>query len=121
MELSSLAEQLEDAGKKEDIDFININTPKLLSDYRSFKELFARLDEGGEEEALDKDPIPEEELSGAYEALKELVQQMDYDGAEMVINDVMAYKLEEEDLAKFKELQKYLKLFDWDAMEQLLN
>ena len=121
MELSSLAEQLEDAGKKEDIDFININTPKLLSDYRSFKELFARLDEGGEEEALDKDPIPEEELSGAYEALKELVQQMDYDGAEMVINDVMAYKLEEEDLAKFKELQKYLKLFDWDKLEELLK
>ena len=121
MELSSLAEQLEDAGKKEDIDFININTPKLLSDYLSFKELFARLDEGGEEEALDKDPIPEEELSGAYEALKELVQQMDYDGAEMVINDVMAYKLEEEDLAKFKELQKYLKLFDWDKLEELLK
>jgi len=124
MELSALAEQLEEAGKKEDLTFINSNTPKLLSDYRSFKELLARLDKA---EAVDetasssKEPIPADELAGAYEALRELVEQMDYDGVEMVINEVISYQLPEDDAGKFKELQKYLKLFDWDKMEEILG
>ncbi|MBQ3773861.1 MAG: Hpt domain-containing protein [Pseudobutyrivibrio sp.] len=123
MELSSLAEQLEEAGKKEDLTFINSNTPKLLSDYRSFKEILSRVKAG--EEASDSDaaksPIDADELSSAYEALAELVSQMDYDGAEMVINEVMSYKLPDADAAKFKDLQKYLKLFDWDKMEEILG
>ena len=124
MELSSLAEQLEEAGKKEDLTFINSNTPKLLSDYRSFKEILSRVKAG--EEAYDSDaaansPIDADELSSAYEALAELVSQMDYDGAEMVINEVMSYKLPDADAAKFKDLQKYLKLFDWDKMEEILG
>ena len=124
MELSELAEQLEDAGKKENMDYINGNTPKLLADYRRFKELLARLDKA---EAVDeaassaKEPIPADELAGAYEALRELVEQMDYDGAEMVINEVISYQLPEDDSGKFKELQKYLKLFDWDKMEEILG
>ncbi|MBP3262056.1 Hpt domain-containing protein, partial [Pseudobutyrivibrio sp.] len=124
MELSELAEQLEDAGKKENMDYINGNTPKLLADYRRFKELLARLDKA---EAVDeaassaKEPIPADELAGAYEALRELVEQMDYDGAEMVINEVISYQLPEDDADKFQELQKYLKLFDWDKMEEILG
>ena len=46
---------------------------------------------------------------------------MDYDGAEMVINEVMSYKLPDADAAKFKDLQKYLKLFNWDKMEEILG
>ena len=124
MELSSLAEQLEEAGKKEDLTFININTPKLLSDYRSFKEILSRVKAGekaSDSDAAAKSPIDADELSSAYEALTELISQMDYDGAEMVINEVMSYKLLDADAAKFKDLQKYLKLFDWDKMEEILG
>ncbi len=124
MDLSSLAEQLEEAGKKEDIDIININTPKLLSDYRSFKEILSRVkagEEASDSDAAAKSPIDADDLSSAYEALTELVSQMDYDGAEMVINEVMSYKLPDADAVKFKDLQKYLKLFDWDKMEEILG
>lgn len=124
MELSSLAEQLEEAGKKEDLTFINSNTPKLLSDYRRFKEILSRVkagEEASDSDAAAKSPIDADELSSAYEALAELVSQMDYDGAEMVINEVMSYKLPDADAAKYKDLQKYLKLFDWDKMEDILG
>ena len=65
--------------------------------------------------------IDEGELKEAYQALKEVVPQMDYDSVEMILDQVSEYKLPEEDAAKFKELSKMLKVFDWDGMEALLG
>ncbi|MBE5913366.1 MAG: response regulator [Pseudobutyrivibrio ruminis] len=121
MELSALAEQLEDAGKKNDLDFINGQTKKLLADYRRYKTLLSKLEASQESQGEeDKTPINPEELKEAYEALKELVQQMDFDGAEMVLSEVRQFKLGDEDNKKVSELEKALKRFDWDAMDNLL-
>ena len=121
MELSALAEHLEEAGKKNDLDFINGHTKKLLADYRRYKTLLSKLEASQESQGEeDKTPINPEELKEAYEALKELVQQMDFDGAEMVLSEVQQYKLPDEDDKKIKELRKALKRFDWDDMENLL-
>ena len=46
---------------------------------------------------------------------------MDNDSVEMILDQVSEYKLPEEDAAKFKELSKMLKVFDWDGMEALLG
>ncbi len=120
-ELSLLAEQLEDAGKKNDLDFINGHTKKLLADYRRYKTLLSGLEASDEAQVgEDKEPIDPEELASAYEALKELVQQMDFDGAEMVLSEVRQFKLGDEDNKKVAELEKALKRFDWDAMEDIL-
>jgi len=121
MELSALAEQLEDAGKKNDLDFINGQTKKLLADYRRYKTLLSGLEASDEAQVgEDKESIDPEELASAYEALKELVQQMDFDGAEMVLSEVRQFKLGDVDNKKVSELEKALKRFDWDAMENLL-
>ncbi len=45
MDLSALAFSIEEAGDREDIPFINANHPKLISDYRAFKEKLARFGE----------------------------------------------------------------------------
>lgn len=120
-ELSSLAEQLEDAGKKNDSDFINENTEKLLADYRRYKTLLSGLEASDKAQVgEDKESIDPEELASAYEALKELVQQMDFDGAEMVLSEVRQFKLGDEDNKKVSELEKALKRFDWDTMDNLL-
>ncbi len=121
MELSALAEALEDAGKKNDLDFISGHTKKLLADYRKYKTLLSGLEASDEAQVgEDKESIDPEELAGAYEALKELVQQMDFDGAEMVLSEVHQFKLDDEDNKKVSELEKALKRFDWDAMEDIL-
>ena len=46
---------------------------------------------------------------------------MDFDSVEMVINDVMEYKLPEEEEQIFNELAKALRTFNWDKMEELLK
>ncbi len=120
MELSKLAQELEDAGNKEDIAFIEDNKDRFLYDYEAYKEKLAKLHERDENQD-DKEMIDEGELKEAYQALKEVVPQMDYDSVEMILDQVSEYKLPEEDAAKFKELSKMLKVFDWDGMEALLG
>ncbi len=118
-ELSKLAEDLENAGNKEDIVFIQKNTDTLLTQYLEYKEILAGIKEK-ESSDSDKEAISEEKLKDAYDALEELVPQMDYDSVEMILNDVAEYSLPDEDKKVFDELSKMLHNFDWDAMEELV-
>ncbi len=119
MELSKLAESLEDAGNKEDKGFIDANTGKLLSDYEAYLYKLERLQE--DEDPADKEMIPEVELKRAYEALSDVIPQMDYDAVEMILDQLKEYALPEEDDRKIKELSKMHKVFDWDGMEKLIS
>ncbi|MCR5735225.1 MAG: response regulator [Lachnospiraceae bacterium] len=119
-ELSELSLKMEEAGNKDDKDFIEDNIEKLLSDYREYKEILSGLDEKNNEDGSEKEEIPEDVLKEAYEALKELVDQMDYDGVEMVIRDVRAYRLPDRDEEVFDDLEKALKRVDWEEMERLI-
>jgi CheY-like chemotaxis protein/HPt (histidine-containing phosphotransfer) domain-containing protein/two-component sensor histidine kinase len=119
MELSGLAEKLEDAGNRQDRAFIDENTGKLLTDLRAYHEKLSRLHEDTGDD--DREPVPEDELAGAYEALRELIPQMDYDSVEMVLGQLGEYRLPPEDAEKFKQLEKLLRALDWDAMEELVK
>ena len=116
--LSNLCYSLEEAGNKQDIDYIKDNADKLVSDYTEFKDKLSRLKK--EEDDEGKEPIPEDELKGAYEALREFIPQMDYDSVEMIIGDLKKYKLPDEDKARIDQLSQLLKTFDWDKMEELI-
>ncbi len=121
MELSKLSEQLEEAGKKNQIDFIRENTDRLLFEYRLFTEKLERLEKKDSDTDVKKEPIDPKNLDDALSALVELVDQMDYDGAEMVINEVLEFALPEAEAKRFMDLSAKLKQFDWDAMEELLE
>ena len=121
--LSELAQQLEDAGNKDDQAFIHENTERFLADYLAYKDILGRLKQETDETGDDsgKEAIPEDELQGAYEALLEVVPQMDYDAVEMILNDLKAFKLPEADAEIMKKLGTLLKTFDWDQMEELIK
>ena len=63
-DLSGFAERLEEAGNKEDYDFIEANTAKLLADYRAYKEILAKLD------------------AAFFAELEKLLKKFDWDGME---------------------------------------
>ena len=119
MELSKLAEALEDAGNKEDKDFIDDNAGKLLSDYEAYKEKLAALHYDADNS--DKEMISDEDLRQAYQALSDVIPQMDYDAVEMILEQLSEYALPREDDQKIQELTKMLRLFDWDGMEKLIG
>ncbi|MCR4762738.1 MAG: response regulator [Lachnospiraceae bacterium] len=114
-DLSKTAEELEAAGNRGDTDEIGKRTEGLLTEYRAFSERLARLTEKSGED--NREPIPEDELKGAYDALREVIPQMDYDAVEMIVKDLGAYRLPEEDAAGFAELERMMKMLDWDGME----
>ena len=117
LELSRLAEMLEDAGNREDIAVIDDNTPKLLADYEAFRDKLAGIHGGTDEE---KEPMPQEELADAYLALSDVIPMMDYDSAEFILTQMQEYALPREDENKVRELVKKLRMLDWDGMEVLL-
>ena len=118
-ELSGLAEALEDAGNREDMDFINGNADKLLLDYEAFKEKLSGLRENTDNK--EKEAIPEEELKEAWAALSDEISQMDYDASEMILKQLNEYALPADAENMVKELTKMLKVLDWDGMAEEIS
>ncbi len=117
-ELSGKAEALEEAGKNGDIDTIKRDTGELLDLYRSY---LTRLP-GEEKKEDDSRPLADADtVADAIGALTEIAEGMDYDSAEMVLSEISELRLNEEDDALFKELEKRLKKLDWDGMSALLS
>ena len=117
--LSELAESLEAAGNQADKDYIAANTDRLLSDYESYKVKLSRLHKEPEQE--NKELISEDEWKEAFEALKDVIPQMDYDAVEMILEQLKAYRLPQEEELLIRELEKMLKSFDWDGMTECIN
>ena len=117
--LSKMCEQLEEAGNKENLAFIDANHEAMIDEYKSYKEKLAGLHKEAEND--DRPEIPLDELAGAYEALREVVPQMDYDSVEMIVGQIKEYKLPEEDAKKFAEIERCLKTFDWDGMKGFIE
>ena len=101
-EVNTQATNLEDAGNREDLGFIEENAGRFLSDYEAYKDKLSRLKE--DEDDSDKEMIPEDELLGAYSALRDVIPQMDYDAVEMILEQLHEYALPKEDDIKIKEL-----------------
>ncbi|MCR5486127.1 MAG: response regulator [Lachnospiraceae bacterium] len=119
MGLSKEAERLEDAGNKQDMDYIHAHAGSLMAELRSFKEKLKKLKEKPEKD--EREEIAPEELEEAYEAIRESIPQMDYDAVEMVLEQLKDYRLPEEEEKKREELTRLLKLLDWDSMETLVG
>ena len=68
----------------------------------------------------DRELIPEDEMQDAYHALSDCIGQMDYDAVEMILGELEAYRLPEQDAEKIGKLRELLKRFDWDGMEALI-
>ncbi len=120
-ELSGRAQELEDAGNREDLDFIRENNEGFMSDYRAYKERLSRLEEKPSDSGDDREEISAEELKDAFDALREVIPQMDYDAVEMILEQLSAFRLPKEAKKLTAELARLLKLLDWDGMEELMG
>ena len=117
--LSSFCQRLEDAGNSHDINMIRNDTGQLLSDYRAYKDKLSRL--GIKEDDSHKEMIRQEELDDAYMALKDVIAQMDYDSVEMIVEQLSSFKLPEDDEILVSELERAMRRFDWEGMEEIIN
>ncbi len=117
LDLSEKARLLEDAGNKEDLDYIEANAAILLRDYRALAAYY----EPPKEEAADLPDISPEMLEDAYSNLMDITDQMDFDSAELILGSVAEYRLPPEDEERFKKIRSALSVFDWEGIEEVLK
>ena len=117
LELADLAEALEMAGKRKDIDFIRAHHDNLMEQYRLIRDAFSPA--FTKEEELP--PVPPEMLSDAYAGMAEFAETMDYDLMKMVMDSVKEYRLPKEEEERFERLKDLLLRMDWEAIKEVLK
>jgi len=115
MELSRLAENLEAAGKGENLEYIKEHTDRLISMYRDIENKLSPLDEGKE----DLPPISDAAMKDAYNSIIEVAGSMDYQMMEGLLKDIRGYALPKVHDDNIKEVEKDLLQLDWDAIRQV--
>ncbi|MDC7302135.1 hybrid sensor histidine kinase/response regulator [Agathobacter ruminis] len=113
--LSHMAEALEAAGNRQDVDYIIENTGLLLDDYLEYKDKLQDIKKKTIQEDLE--PIDPAELEDAYQALAEMIDMMDYDAVEMILEQLSHNALPEDDRAFMDTIAQLLKKLDWDGLE----
>ena len=117
MKLSKLAEQLEAAGKSEDIDFLTSHTDAALGMFEMLDSRLKKFDEVSDS----LPPIGEDELKEAYQTIYDYTLNMDFGMVESVLTMLKSYKLDISDEIIIKQVNDKLMMLDWDAIEVLVK
>jgi len=112
--LSRLAEELENAGKKNDVDFIKEHTKHLLMMYRSLDRGLVALD--GEDRELPD--IGLDALEEAYQTIIEITKSMDYGLMIGILDELKNYNKPTADKENIRKIEKMLNALDWEGISE---
>ncbi|MCR4604846.1 MAG: response regulator [Eubacterium sp.] len=115
MDLSEKARLLEEAGKANDIIYIEENTGELLALYRTITGKLSAFDSEDEK----KKEISDASLREAYQTVIEISDSMDFDLMEGILDDLGQYKLPKEDAETYKTIKSLCLEMDWDGIKNL--
>ncbi|MCR5650244.1 MAG: response regulator [Lachnospiraceae bacterium] len=113
--LSDRARLLEEAGKKNDTDYISANTKELLSMYRALEEELS----SGDKEPEKRPGLSDEERKEAFNTISEIAGSMDFGMMEDLLKDLEGYDLSEGDRKILKDIRGRLMDLDWDGITEI--
>lgn len=117
MDVSKMALDLEDAGGREDIEFIDANYPNLVENCAKLNDFLKGFDDNSEE--LPK--MPEELFRQSLRSMKAYVEDMDYGMVDELFDTFKKYSLDDEDDECMKKLSELLLDLDWDEMSNIID
>ncbi len=117
LKLSKLAEQLEAAGKSDDIDFIMAHNDAALGMFEMLDGRLKKFDEVSDSLPLIEDAL----LKEAYSTIYDYTLSYDFGMVESTLSMLKAYKLSLEDEIIIKQVNDKLMNLDWDAIEILVK
>ena len=115
--LSRLAEELENAGMKNDVDYIKEHTKKLLTMYRSLDCGLAAFDEEDKELPYIESDVLEE----AYQTIIEIAKSMDYGLVTEILDELQNYNKSEADKENIRKMEKMLNALDWEGISEIAS
>jgi HPt (histidine-containing phosphotransfer) domain-containing protein len=121
--LAEDAQLLENAGKEQDIDYINAHHAQFMKEYTAFSDKLTPLFGEKKEEAEDTDkPLADEFLlESIYEGLRDASENMDYDTIEEIFKELEEYSLPENDAKKLSAIRDKAESFDYDSILELIE
>lgn len=120
MELSAMAEMLENAADQKKLSVIQENHKGLLELFLSFKSVLKALTENNSD-SRPKPLISEEELKDQINKLISSADTFDIDGLDMVISHLSEYSLPLDFSQKFDKIQKSIEKVDFKELRVLLS
>lgn len=118
--LGELAQKLEDAGKAEDLDFLESDLPVLLERVRKLGDELSGLMDEDQDAGKNKPEIAVEELREAYSKIKEFAEDCNDTGIEDAMEALAKYDLPEAEMEKVNAINAALENFDFDGIVELL-
>lgn len=130
-ELSSDAMFLEECGnnlnsddeniRKKSLELIKSRSPKLLADYREYREKLLPLYAAQEAELKSAPEILVETLNEAYEAIAEFSESFDIDAIDEIIKTIKTYRIPEAEKTRFEIIEACVRNSDWNGLKEALN
>ncbi len=113
------AQLLENAGKSEDVEYIQANHGDFMAEFHSFK---APLAEVFAEENQEED-MPEADLEmihKAYQKIRVAAEEMDIEELENIFSDMGKYRIPEPEKVRWDQLSEATSQYDYEAITEIL-
>ena len=118
-DLGEEAQKLEDAGKKEDGEYINRYHDDFLERYKMLKEPLAALFDTQEDG--DKEEAGADRMAKAYERIRNAAEDLDYDSLSAVFEEMSSYSIPANDRTLWDKLREACDQFEYDDILSMLN
>ena len=120
LEFAEKAQELENAGKSDDEEYIRKHHGPFIDEFRSFKdpigEVFGKSADTG-----DKPEADSEMLKKAFDDIRTAADDMDCDRLESIFEEMSGYSIPEAERELFSKVKSAADDFDYDAILELLE
>ncbi len=121
LDLSANAKYLEECGDKNDVHEIEMKTPALLSQYRSYKPLLENVFGKKDEPDMSLPEISPGELNELYSMILSFAESFDLDNIDNMLEETKNYRIPESEREKFEKVKECVTNADWVTLEQVLT
>jgi CheY-like chemotaxis protein len=118
-DVGNLAQELENAGKSGDIEYIDNNHTALLKELIRLKDSLQSLIEN-EEQQTEKPEADEYIMEEVYSQIKEAAQDMDCETLEDILAEMEEYSIPENDAELYGKVKAAIGNYDYDGIAELL-
>ncbi len=118
--LGEHAQLLENAGKSDDIEYIDANNDLFISECRALKEILDTVFKT-EDDSSDKPLADEAVMKLFYSELGAAAEDMDCDVIDELFEKIGGYRLSDEDDKTVKQLKEYADIFDYISITDYLE
>lgn len=117
--LADMAEQMEEAGRKKEADFIHEKTGDLLAEYRRLQNALTPY--CGEEEKKDAEQISGDVLKGFLEDMNTAIDNLDLGAADDILDKMNQYSYEGEQEDWYAQLKSSVEDIDTEMAQKVLE